>query len=104
MASSRQFKLAKESELRVEVGPDMPLRIRLLSGTAEIFGTELPPSNWLSISPRSKIAVSHLFLFSSWHYKWEVNMEKIRTYALGVHLERRHHRVGWSQRSGVCGR
>ncbi|KAG6509248.1 hypothetical protein ZIOFF_034640 [Zingiber officinale] len=57
MASSRQFKLAKESELRVEVGPDMPLRIRLFSGTAEIFGTELPPSNWLSISPRSKIAV-----------------------------------------------
>ncbi|XP_074558927.1 protein CLP1 homolog [Curcuma longa] len=57
MASSRQFKLAKESELRVEVGPDTPLRIRLLSGTAEIFGTELPPSNWLSISPRSKIAV-----------------------------------------------
>ncbi|XP_073116674.1 protein CLP1 homolog isoform X2 [Elaeis guineensis] len=55
--SSRQFNLAKESELRVEVGPDTPLRVRLLSGTAEIFGTELPPENWLSISPRQKLAI-----------------------------------------------
>ncbi|XP_010909089.1 protein CLP1 homolog [Elaeis guineensis] len=55
--SSRQFNLAKESELRVEVGSDTPLRVRLLSGTAEIFGTELPPENWLSIPPRQKLAI-----------------------------------------------
>ncbi|KAG1328285.1 protein CLP1 [Cocos nucifera] len=55
--SSRQFNLAKESELRVEVGPDTPLRVRLLSGTAEIFGTELPPENWLTIPPRQKLAI-----------------------------------------------
>lgn len=64
----RQVKLAKECELRVEVGPDMPLRIRLLSGTAEIYGSELPPDMWLPIPPRSKIAVSFafcLFEFSS---------------------------------------
>ncbi|CAL9043131.1 unnamed protein product [Musa banksii] len=57
MASARQFELAKESELRVEVGPDAPLRLRLLSGAAEIFGTELPPGNWISAPPHSKIAV-----------------------------------------------
>ncbi|XP_020679215.1 protein CLP1 homolog isoform X4 [Dendrobium catenatum] len=56
-ASVRQFKLAKESELRVEVGTDSPYRVRLLSGTAEIFGTELPPENWLSIPPRQKFAI-----------------------------------------------
>ncbi|XP_020082571.1 protein CLP1 homolog [Ananas comosus] len=53
----RQFKLARESELRVEVGAAAPLRVRLLSGTAEIFGAELPPENWLPIPPRSKIAI-----------------------------------------------
>ncbi|KAH7651190.1 polyribonucleotide 5'-hydroxyl-kinase protein [Dioscorea alata] len=55
--ATRQFKLEKESELRVEVGPDGPLRIRLLTGTAEIFGAELPPENWLTIPPRLKFAI-----------------------------------------------
>lgn len=55
--SGRQFKLARESELRVEVGPETPLRVRLLSGAAEIFGTELPPENWVPIPPRYKFAV-----------------------------------------------
>ncbi|KAJ8477190.1 hypothetical protein OPV22_020917 [Ensete ventricosum] len=41
MASARPVKLAKESELRMEDGPDEPLRVRLLSGTAEIFSTHL---------------------------------------------------------------
>ena len=53
----RQVKLARECELRVEVGPDMPLRIRLLAGTAEVYGSELPLDIWLPIPPRSKIAV-----------------------------------------------
>jgi polyribonucleotide 5'-hydroxyl-kinase len=53
----RQYKLAPQSELRVEVLPDVPLRLRLVTGTAEIFGTELPPEGWVPIPPRSKIAV-----------------------------------------------
>lgn len=53
----RQVKLDKESELRVEVGPDTPLRLRLLNGTAEIFGTEVPPEIWLTFPPRLKFAV-----------------------------------------------
>ncbi|KAG9451736.1 hypothetical protein H6P81_004640 [Aristolochia fimbriata] len=54
---SRQFKLAKESELRIEVGEETSLRLRLLAGTAEIFGTELPPENWLDFPPRLKFAI-----------------------------------------------
>ncbi|KAJ6842306.1 protein CLP1-like protein [Iris pallida] len=54
---ARQFNLATESELRVEVGQESPLRVRLVSGTAEIFGTELPPENWISIPPRHKFAI-----------------------------------------------
>ncbi|GMN42370.1 hypothetical protein TIFTF001_011580 [Ficus carica] len=53
----RQVKLERESELRIEVGNDSPLRLRLLNGTAEIFGTELPPQIWLSFPPRLKFAV-----------------------------------------------
>ncbi|RLN07464.1 hypothetical protein C2845_PM11G01370 [Panicum miliaceum] len=53
----RQCKLDPKSELRVEVPPDAPLRVRLVAGTAEIFGTELPPEGWVPIPPRSKIAI-----------------------------------------------
>lgn len=53
----KQVKLDKESELRIEVGNDIPLRLRLLNGNAEIFGTELPPEIWLTFPPRLKFAV-----------------------------------------------
>ncbi|KAK6913201.1 Clp1, N-terminal beta-sandwich domain [Dillenia turbinata] len=53
----RQVKLDKESELRVEVGPDTPLRLRLLTGSAEIFGTEIAPEIWLNFPPRLNFAV-----------------------------------------------
>ncbi|GAA0183858.1 mRNA polyadenylation factor [Lithospermum erythrorhizon] len=55
--SIKKVKLDKECELRVEVALDGPLRLRLLSGTAEIFGTELPPEIWLSFPPGLKFAV-----------------------------------------------
>eukprot|EP01018_Ginkgo_biloba_P021099 Gb_38784 [translate_table: standard] len=51
-----RFKLPKESELRIEVGWDVPLRLQLSSGTAEIFGTELPPQFWLTFPPAHKFA------------------------------------------------
>ncbi|KAK9925134.1 hypothetical protein M0R45_033471 [Rubus argutus] len=53
----RQVKLERECELRIEVGNDTPLKLRLLNGTAEIFGTELPPEIWLTFPPRLKFAV-----------------------------------------------
>ncbi|KAL1352476.1 hypothetical protein AAHE18_06G169400 [Arachis hypogaea] len=53
----QQVKLEKESELRIEVGNDAPLCLRLLNGNAEIFGTELAPEIWLNFPPRLKFAV-----------------------------------------------
>ncbi|KAM7268876.1 hypothetical protein ACFE04_011042 [Oxalis oulophora] len=50
-------KLEKESELRIEVANDSSLRLRLLNGSAEIFGSELPPEIWLIFPPRLKFAV-----------------------------------------------
>ncbi|KAK3015302.1 hypothetical protein RJ639_006940 [Escallonia herrerae] len=55
--STRQVKLDKECELRVEVRPEAPLQLRILSGTAEIFGTEIPPEIWLTFPPSLKFAV-----------------------------------------------
>ncbi|KAH9734341.1 protein CLP1-like [Citrus sinensis] len=52
----KQVKLERESELRIEVG-ETPLRLRLLNGNAEIYGTELPPEIWLTFPPRLKFAV-----------------------------------------------
>lgn len=56
-AATKQVKLDKESELRIEVGPDAPLRLRLITGSAEIFGTEIAPEIWLTFPPRLKFAV-----------------------------------------------
>ncbi|KAL7221296.1 hypothetical protein ACSBR1_023279 [Camellia fascicularis] len=53
----RQVKVGKECELRIEVGPDTPLRLRLHTGTAEIFGTEISPGIWLTLTPRLKFSV-----------------------------------------------
>ncbi|XP_057492170.1 protein CLP1 homolog [Actinidia eriantha] len=55
--ATRQVKLERECELRIEVAPDTPLRLRLLTGTAEIFGTEIAPEIWLTFPPRLKFAV-----------------------------------------------
>ncbi|KAF8390265.1 hypothetical protein HHK36_024790 [Tetracentron sinense] len=56
-STARQVKLERESELRIEVAMETPLRLRLLNGTAEIFGTELPPEIWLNFPPRLKFSV-----------------------------------------------
>lgn len=54
----KQVKLEKESELRIEVNFNSSLHLRLLNGTAEIFGTEMPPENWLIFPPRMKFVVN----------------------------------------------
>ncbi|KAK8942083.1 hypothetical protein KSP40_PGU000608 [Platanthera guangdongensis] len=56
-ASTRQFLLEKESELRVEVGSEAPLRIRLVAGSAEVFGAELPPEKWMTVPPLQNVAI-----------------------------------------------
>lgn len=55
--TTKQVKLDKESELRIEVSENLPLRLRLLTGTAEIYGTEIPPEIWVTFPPRLKFAV-----------------------------------------------
>ncbi|KAG7576018.1 Pre-mRNA cleavage complex subunit Clp1 C-terminal [Arabidopsis thaliana x Arabidopsis arenosa] len=55
-ANLKQVKLERESELRIEVSEE-PLRLRVVNGTAEIFGSELPPEIWRTFPPRMKFAV-----------------------------------------------
>ncbi|KAF9623796.1 hypothetical protein IFM89_005381 [Coptis chinensis] len=52
----RKINIEKECELRIEVA-ESPVKLRLLSGTAEIYGTELPPEIWLTIPPHLKFSV-----------------------------------------------
>ncbi|CAH8321817.1 unnamed protein product [Eruca vesicaria subsp. sativa] len=54
--SSKHVKLERETELRIEVS-DTPLKLRVLNGTAEIFGFELPPGTWLTFPSCLKLAV-----------------------------------------------
>jgi len=56
--TTRKYKLQKENELRVEVSMDSPLKLQLVLGTAEIFGTELPPMFWMTFPAAHKFAVS----------------------------------------------
>lgn len=55
--TTKQVKLDKESELRIEVGFNSSLRLRLLTGMAEIFGTEIPPEIWITFPPKLKFAI-----------------------------------------------
>ncbi|MCO5605129.1 hypothetical protein L7F22_059309 [Adiantum nelumboides] len=61
MASSvsnvTRHKLQKESELRVEVGWESSIRLQIIDGTAEIFGTELPPQFRLTFTAGLKFAI-----------------------------------------------
>lgn len=52
-----EYKLLKEQELRFEVEGKEPILLRLRSGLAEVFGTELMKGRTYSFSPGSKIAV-----------------------------------------------
>ncbi|CAD5333521.1 unnamed protein product [Arabidopsis thaliana] len=53
----RRVKLEKQSELRIELQPTSPLRLRLLDGKAEIFGYELPHEVWITFPPLMTFAV-----------------------------------------------
>lgn len=64
-SATKQVKLERESELRIEVGNETPLRLRVVSGTGEIFGTELPPEIWFTFPPRHKFSVSVVRLLLS---------------------------------------
>ena len=52
-----EYKLLKEQELRFEVEGKEPVLLRLRSGLAEVFGTELMKGRTYTFGPGSKIAV-----------------------------------------------
>ncbi|CAH2079958.1 unnamed protein product [Thlaspi arvense] len=53
----RRVTLEKQSEIRIQVHPFSPLKLRVLDGLVEIFGSELPPEVWLTFPPRQQFAV-----------------------------------------------
>ncbi|GJP46082.1 hypothetical protein CLOM_g5414 [Closterium sp. NIES-68] len=57
----RQFRLERETELRVEVEWDARLTVKLVSGTAEIFGSEIAVGQSVTFDGGEKFAVF------SWH-------------------------------------
>ncbi|KAG0579627.1 hypothetical protein KC19_4G111200 [Ceratodon purpureus] len=54
---TQKFVLQRENELRVEVGMNSALHLQLVDGTAEIFGSELPPMFWMTFPAGHKFAV-----------------------------------------------
>lgn len=52
-----RHRLQRESELRVEVGWESTIRLQVVDGTAEIFGTELPPQFKLTFTAGLKFAI-----------------------------------------------
>ncbi|CAI5522639.1 unnamed protein product [Closterium sp. Naga37s-1] len=55
--SVRQFRLERETELRVEVEWDAKLTVKLVSGTAEIFGSEIAVGQNVTFDGGEKLAV-----------------------------------------------
>ncbi|CAN6839729.1 unnamed protein product [Brassica oleracea] len=53
----RRVKLEKQSEIRIHVTQISPLKLRILHGQVEIFGSELPRNVWLTFPPLQQFAV-----------------------------------------------
>ncbi|KAM9325920.1 polyribonucleotide 5'-hydroxyl-kinase Clp1 isoform 1-T1 [Gastrophryne carolinensis] len=54
---STKFELEKETELRLEVEGSAPVQVELVSGMAEVFGTELVKNKKYTFPPGSRAAV-----------------------------------------------
>ncbi|KAM4636819.1 polyribonucleotide 5'-hydroxyl-kinase Clp1 [Discoglossus pictus] len=54
---STKFELERETELRLEVEGPAPVRVELVSGLAEVFGTELTRNKKYTFPPGSRAAV-----------------------------------------------
>lgn len=65
----RRVTLEKQSEIRIEVPQISPLKLRLLYGKVEIFGSEIPRNVWLTFPPLQQFAVcSTLPATTSFHF------------------------------------
>lgn len=56
-ADAARHSLPAGSELRIEVGDGSPALVRLVSGSAEVFGVELVEGRTYSLAPARKLAV-----------------------------------------------
>ncbi|ESQ47034.1 hypothetical protein EUTSA_v10028283mg [Eutrema salsugineum] len=53
----RIVKLAPQGEIRIQVHQSSTLKLRVLEGKVEIFGSELPPKVWITFPPLQQFAV-----------------------------------------------
>ncbi|KAG2307993.1 hypothetical protein Bca52824_027741 [Brassica carinata] len=53
----RRVTLEKQSEIRIQVPQISPLKLRVLHGKVEIFGSELPRNVWLTFPPLQQFAI-----------------------------------------------
>ena len=56
----KQFRLERETELRCEVEWDASLKVKLVSGTAETFGSEMAVGQQVTFDGGEKFAVSRI--------------------------------------------
>ena len=54
---TKVYELEKETEVRCEVAWDSPVSVKLLRGTAEIFGTEIAQGQTVVFNSGAKFAV-----------------------------------------------
>lgn len=93
------FELKEESELRVEVGWDSEVKIKLKSGIAEIFGSEIPVGREICFSGGDKFAVSNLLSFFYFHFKCTFSFNWILV--VGFHMARSSNRSLWNSWSSL---
>ncbi|VVB09292.1 unnamed protein product [Arabis nemorensis] len=53
----RRVTLEQQSEIRIQVDRVSPLKLRVIDGKVEIFGSELPQKVWLTLPPLLQLAV-----------------------------------------------
>ncbi|KAI0231954.1 Cleavage polyadenylation factor subunit clp1 [Massospora cicadina] len=84
------WSLTKEQELRLEVGPKETLKLKLVSGTAEVFGTELGKDVWYNFTDQ-KLAIftwhgcelTISFLVTSLYHVISLSLTRFAFYAEG---------------------
>lgn len=73
----RRVTLEKQSEIRIQVPQISPLKLRVLHGKVEIFGSELPRNVWLTFPPLQQFAVCSTFsITTSFHFLFSYVLER----------------------------
>lgn len=78
MSSSKTRHLKKETEMRCEISETSSLTIKLINGTAEIFGVELAPNKEYTFRDRN------IALFTWYGCTIELSGDESGKYAIGI--------------------